>query len=56
MARVNWREVEREEQAIENDETLSTEEKARLIRDLHRDIHDSYAEQQEQERRDEFGY
>lgn len=56
MPNVNWKQIEREEESIENDETLSTAEKAKLIRELHRDVQEGNAEQQEQERRDEFGW
>jgi hypothetical protein len=56
MPRINWNQVEREETAIENDATLTPQEKARQLRELHRDLRDEYREEQSREERDEFGW
>lgn len=58
MPRVNWNSIDREEEAIERDLSegiISQAEYHKQMNDLHRDVRDEYAEQQERERRDEFG-
>ena len=57
MARMNYRAIEREEDLIENDETLSNAEKMQQIRDLHREASDEFIEEQMRERDEAFnGY
>jgi len=56
MPRINWNAIEREEQAIENDESLSPREKSKLIAEMHRDAQEEFQEQQRGEFRDEFGW
>jgi hypothetical protein len=58
MPRVNWNSIEREEERLEkelSEGTISQAEYHRQMNDLHREVRDEYAEQQERERRDEFG-
>jgi hypothetical protein len=55
MPRINWRSIEREEQAIDQDATLTPAEKNRRIEELHRDLREEYLEQQREEMREEFG-
>lgn len=56
MPRINWNAIDREEEEILNDESLTSAEKNRRINELHRDVREEYQEQQWQEQRDEFGY
>jgi hypothetical protein len=55
MPRVNWKSVDAEENDIANDDTLTPSEKIRRINELHRELRDEYRDQQEQERRRDFG-
>ena len=56
MPRINWNAVDREEEEIENDPTMTPQEKARAIAELQRDLREEYQEQQREEMRDEFGW
>ncbi len=56
MPRINWNAIEREEEDIENDDTMTSEEKSRAINDLYRDAREEYEEQQREEMRDDFGW
>lgn len=55
MPRINWKQVEREEAEIENDDLLDDMQKQRMVRDLYREAEDQYREQQDRERDEEFG-
>ena len=41
MPRINWDQVDREINEIENDEELTAEQKRRAVRDLMREVNDA---------------
>lgn len=58
MPRINWSAVEREEEALDrelSEGTISQAEYHKQMNALHRDLCEEYAEDQERERRNEFG-
>lgn len=56
MAYINEKALEREEQAIYDDDTVSVADKNKLINQLHRDARADFEEQQREEYRDQFGW
>lgn len=56
MPRINWNAIDKEEDAIVNDESLTPAEKQKEISRLHREAREEYQEQQRDEMSDEFGY
>jgi hypothetical protein len=56
MPRINWKALEREEEAIEANDTLTVEEKNRAINQLYREAREQYEEELREEMRDEFGW
>ena len=55
MPRVNWKQYDREIEQVENDDTMTQAEKNAEIREINRDLRDSYREEQERERERDFG-